>query len=650
LALAILSIYIWELLSSSANLPSIGLTIGLIPATAAGLLFALSVIFFFVQSKKTLAASVITIYSISLLATGLAIADTSQASSPFIAIWAGLAIFAALFGVWGVLANIIGIGVLSAALYIDSSLDIYSLITLALAGFLPLIFSLLIWTGKHSQTQESGKKTEYNNITTELSEVTDKAEAVINAIGDGVIAIDSQGIIHLINPAAQHLTGWDKQDAINLNYKSILQLVDQKDKPLQTATDPIQQALNTNQEVRNNDLNLMSKNGKKMMVSLVASPVGQSGQGIILVFRDITKEKAEEREQAEFISTASHEMRTPVASIEGYLGLAINPQTANIDDRARDFIGKAQDAAKHLGRLFQDLLDISRADDKRLSNNPRVVDVIPFVGDLVQGMQQKATEKGLRLIYKPVPSQNSGEKRIAPVYYVNLDNDHLREAVNNLIENAIKYTLKGDVVIDVTGENERVKIAIQDTGIGIPSEDMPHLFQKFYRVDNKDTRDIGGTGLGLYLSRKLVETLGGRIWANSVYGQGSTFYIELPRISGQEAEQAKNQTMAIPTPQAASAPATNQSQMPPTVAPPPTDNPAQQKPVINQPVVEQNSASAQQYKVPRGQALSKEQIAAYAAKQHSLAETQSVKPAPRTTAPAPRPAPSIPPRRQNLVQ
>ena len=113
---------------------------------------------------------------------------------------------------------------------------------------------------------------------------------------------------------------------------------------------------------------LTTGSGKKLIVSLVVSPIGDIGSGVIIVFRDITKTKSDEREQAEFISTASHEMRTPVASIEGYLGLALNPNTAQIDQKARDFIEKAHASAQHLGRLFQDLLDVSKADDGRLSN------------------------------------------------------------------------------------------------------------------------------------------------------------------------------------------------------------------------------------------------------------------------------------------
>jgi hypothetical protein len=120
------------------------------------------------------------------------------------------------------------------------------------------------------------------------------------------------------------------------------------------------------------------------------------------------------------------------------------------------------------------------------------------------------------------------------------------------MENAIKYTLKGDVVIDVTGDDTKVIISVADTGLGIPAEDQPHLFQKFYRVDNSDTREIGGTGLGLYLCRRLTETLGGRIWAESVYKQGSTFFVELPRIDTQEAQrllavQAQQENSSTPS-------------------------------------------------------------------------------------------------------
>ncbi len=267
------------------------------------------------------------------------------------------------------------------------------------------------------------------------------------------------------------------------------------------------------------------------------------------MFRDITNEKSEERQQAEFISTASHEMRTPVATIEGYLGLVLNPQTAQIDEKARDFITKAHEAAQHLGRLFQDLLDVSKAEDGRMQSVPKLIDVNSFMHDVVEGLRPKAEQKGLTLVFKPTVSTGTAHDKgvgrsLSPTFYVNVDKDHLREVADNLVENAIKYTPKGQVTVDVTGTDQKVTIAITDTGLGIPREDIPHLFQKFYRVDNSATREIGGTGLGLYLCRRLIEAMNGRLWVESTFQQGSTFYVELPRTSSIEANQLIQQAEA----------------------------------------------------------------------------------------------------------
>lgn len=481
--------------------------------------------------------------------------------------------------------------------YITGSFSVTVLFIVIFSGLLPLIASAIIWHSKSARDEVDNDNKAYRNLASELSEVASKAEVVINAIGDGVVAIDSQGIIQLINPAAQNIIGWDKQDALLLNYKSVLKLVDQKDETLDLTTDPIQQALNSNQEIRTNNLGIMTSSDNKLMISLVVSPVGEVGSGVIAVFHDITKEKADEREQAEFISTASHEMRTPVASIEGYLGLALNTQTAQIDDRARDYIMKAHASAEHLGHLFQDLLDVAKSEDGRLSNKPSVVNIVLLVHDIVQGLKQKAVDKGLQLIFKPMPD-NTTERFIAPAYSVNLDNDHIREIMNNLIENAVKYTPSGEILVDVTGDDDKVVVSVKDNGVGIPAEDIQHLFQKFYRVDDTKTRDIGGTGLGLYLCRRLAEIMGGRIWVESVYSKGSTFFVELPRISNQEASHLSENVVVADTQQIAHIPT------PPIVSSPPLDT------------EEQVSV------VPRGQALTPEQIATYVQKQRALAQQQ----------------------------
>jgi signal transduction histidine kinase len=333
-----------------------------------------------------------------------------------------------------------------------------------------------------------------------------------------------------------------------LNYKSVLKIINIKNQVAEDGEDPIAKALTANQSVFTDQLSLQTQSGKNFIASISVSPVGQLGQGVIVVFRDITNEKSDERQRAEFISTASHEMRTPVASIEGYLGLALNPATAQIDAKARDFITKAHESAQHLGHLFQDLLDVSKADDGRMQNKPTVIDIIPFMHEVVTGLTPKAVAKNLRITYKPMPDGQVADelsKRLNPVYYVNVDRDHLREVCDNLVENAIKYTPQGEVVVDINGDQAHVVISIQDTGIGIPKEDQAHLFQKFYRVDNSDTREIGGTGLGLYLCRKLTEAMGGRIWVDSEYKKGSTFHVELPRIEHDEAQRLIEQASIL---------------------------------------------------------------------------------------------------------
>jgi signal transduction histidine kinase len=128
---------------------------------------------------------------------------------------------------------------------------------------------------------------------------------------------------------------------------------------------------------------------------------------------------------------------------------------------------------------------------------------------------------------------------VAPLYYALADPDRLREVITNLFDNAVKYSEKGRITIGLTGDDRVVQFFVRDTGHGIPAEDIPHLFQKFYRVDNSNTRTIGGTGLGLFISRKIIELYGGRIWVESKLDEGSTFYINLPRLSSAKAEELK---------------------------------------------------------------------------------------------------------------
>lgn len=363
-------------------------------------------------------------------------------------------------------------------------------------------------------------------------------KAILDAVDDGVLAVDSKGNILAINPAAEQITGWNGSDAAGLVFNSVLKITNNEGGEMIEISNPVNRVLRTGENFTTRDLFIKTQSGKIVPIFLAVNSIDSQNSGVVVVFRDISKELKENREQAEFISTASHEMRTPVASIEGYIGLALNPATATIDARAKSYLQKAHENTKHLGQLFQDLLDITKAEDGRLKNEPVVLDAIEFSRNIWEGLKPKAEAKGLSYTFEP-DNHKTGEKTLTPVFFIHADRDHLHEILNNLFENAIKYTPNGMVSVNVTGDDNNVQISVKDSGIGIPAEDIPHLFQKFYRVDNSETREINGTGLGLFLSRKLTESIGGFLDVESEYKKGSTFTVKLPRITRENAEKLK---------------------------------------------------------------------------------------------------------------
>ena len=527
----IILLYAWaRFIPTGYQLP-IGLSVSDLAAGVAGIGSLIVLILCFWLPRKHETEIGIFVYLLTVAVATTTIITSGGVVSPFLVMWIIVAIFAGFFG--AVILGIMGLLVILQiiATSVQQGINVQFIIGYLFFGFLPLIFSLVLWIRRQKTDDNT------SSLENKLSAVESKSDVVINAIDDGVLAISKDGNIELINPSAQQIIGWDQGDALGLNWKSVLKLVTSDGKDVEDLENPIAQSLSKNQPTHNDKLFLLTSSEKRILVSIVSSPVGTDGEGIIVVFRDITKEKAEEREQAEFISTASHEMRTPVASIEGYLGLALNPATAHIDEKARDFITKAHESAQHLGRLFQDLLDISKVEDGRMKNNPKIINVNEFLKDIFDGLATKANEKQLNYIFMPDIIDEGKEKSLQPIFYANIDPDHFREVVSNLIENAIKYTPSGEVVVNVTGDDKQISVSVKDSGIGIPAEDIPHLFQKFYRVDNSDTREIGGTGLGLYLSRRLAEAMSGNLRVESKYKEGSTFYLEIPRMSSSDAKQ-----------------------------------------------------------------------------------------------------------------
>lgn len=416
---------------------------------------------------------------------------------------------------------------------------------LALSGF--------IWFWLRHRGR-GGKSREVNKLAGALRSKDVQAEILINSITDGIIVVDTNSNINLVNKAAAEMTGWPLEEIIGLDAKLIMKLADDEKSTESIANDkhPFTQVL-SQKERFSKTLQLYKIKGEKIFISLVISPVilpkSEELVGAVAVFRDVTAEKSDEQRRAEFISTASHEMRTPVAAIEGYLALALNDKVSKVDASARNYLEKAHSSTQNLGKLFQDLLTSAKAEDGRLTSHPVVVEMGAFVEQLVEDLRFTAEKKGLgvELIVNStqgntnVIDTSGGMKTVQPLYYCQIDPDRIREVITNLFDNAVKYTEEGKISLGLTGNDDIVQVRVNDTGPGIPSADLPHLFQKFYRVDNSATRSIGGTGLGLFICRKIVELYHGTIWAESKLGEGSTFYINLPRLTSDRAQQLKAQ-------------------------------------------------------------------------------------------------------------
>ena len=363
------------------------------------------------------------------------------------------------------------------------------------------------------------------------------ANLVLNTIDSGVIIVLSTGVIEYINPAAVSLLGGQMaQNFLGAKLEDILKLENGQGVAIPAQNNLVFHAVNNGQNYTTREYFLVNLQGQKKPVAFKIITAHSPKNERIVTFYDITSELEAESEQTEFISTASHEMRTPVASIEGYLGLALNPKTATIDERAKKYLEEAHKSSQHLGKLFRDLLDVTKLDDKRIKAHLTPIEVTSTVRSIAEGQIPKMSEKDIHFTFGSSSSANmNGGRVINQEVFAAIDVDFLREIINNLIENAIKYTNNGGGIwVNVRGDGDRVLINVTDTGIGISPEDSKHVFQKFYRADNSETRTIGGTGLGLYIVKERVEAMSGSTWVESTFGEGSTFYVAFPRLTYEE--------------------------------------------------------------------------------------------------------------------
>ena len=282
----------------------------------------------------------------------------------------------------------------------------------------------------------------WSKHTSETPQSEAMSGVIVQTIADGVCLCDPNGTIVLFNPAAELITGWKTSEATGLNYQSVFQLVDDKGANIDLSLNPF--AVGATKEIQSyNDGYLKTQDGRSINLALTVSRLADGK--LVAVFRDTTEEKNAEKQRAEFISTASHEMRTPVAAIEGYLSLAMNDKVCKMDEKAKDFVSKAHSSTQHLGKLFQDLLTAAKSEDGRLTSHPKAVEVSEMLSRLVSDGRFTAEKKGLILDFalgakSEVVDASRGDQRvIAPLYYVYADPERLQEVLTNLLDNSIKY-------------------------------------------------------------------------------------------------------------------------------------------------------------------------------------------------------------------
>ncbi|HVU59669.1 MAG TPA: PAS domain-containing sensor histidine kinase [Candidatus Saccharimonadales bacterium] len=353
-----------------------------------------------------------------------------------------------------------------------------------------------------------------------VPEVRAESEALFRSIGDGAIATDELGHITRINPTALTILGLEPHEALGQWFPRVVTIVKADGTPLSLIDRPIVRMFLTGKAITEKAF-YRAKNGTIVPVGVTVSPIILHGRpvGAIEVFRDITLENEIDRMKSEFISLASHQLRTPLATIKTYAHMLAENYMEPLEPEQSRAVQTIIAAANNMNELIGTLLNIARIESGIIAMTPQRLDMNLLAADAVRQFQLAAENKGLRLSLHP-------SKRAATLQ---TDNLIVREVLANLIGNAVKYTpADGQVDVYVRRRPRDVLVTVQDTGIGIPGSAQDKIFSKFFRAPNVTRQETTGTGLGLYVVRGLIDTLQGAIWFDSDEAHGSTFYVSLP--------------------------------------------------------------------------------------------------------------------------
>lgn len=354
-----------------------------------------------------------------------------------------------------------------------------------------------------------------------------QGNVLLNSIADPFFFVNQNMKVSIINPAAEKLVSLDPGNIIGLSYSSVFILRDEREKPL--SEDPVAHVLSKGETVRLSNITLITKT-RTIYLSLLASPVKDASGKVIgaaIMLRDMTDHRAMEKLRDEFISIASHELRTPLFQMEGYLSLMLQK---NPPEDIAKYAQKTRAIVTSSSNLIRNLLSAANIERGFMPKTTTTsVEIAPLIEECISFHKSIADSKGLFLRFEPAKGYEKGKKFLLPTLKIIATADQFKEILNNLIENALKFTNKGGVTVLASQGEKIVSICVQDTGVGISPEEQQKLFTKFYRADNEFTREVGGTGLGLYITKTLVEALGGQMRVESEIGKGSVFCFSLKR-------------------------------------------------------------------------------------------------------------------------
>ncbi|HEY4160568.1 MAG TPA: ATP-binding protein [Candidatus Saccharimonadales bacterium] len=350
---------------------------------------------------------------------------------------------------------------------------------------------------------------------------------LIDSLQTAVFVVDDQGKIIQHNNAAVALLGDDTGNLRDRSFKDIVPMHARSDlaaKPVNILDDRRGSAQAEFQHRR--DLVLTDERGQTLDLDIMVRPVRleqSNAIGYIVICEDITHERSLDEQRAEFISVASHELRTPIAILEAALSTLVHAQGTAVDaETTATLLKQAHDNTLLLGSIIKDLSTLAEARNDNLPIKLDQLDPSEVADGIAQDFSAQVRQKGLELEVDVVPD-------LPPILSTK---NYIREILQNYMTNAIKYSKTGTVVLAVAPtENGGVAFSVKDNGLGISAKDQKFLFRKFFRAEDSRVRETGGTGLGLYLCNELAERLGGRVWCQSALNKGSTFYLELPPYS-----------------------------------------------------------------------------------------------------------------------